>query len=222
MSKQPEKRLNSIQLYQKVVQVWHGGHHVHLLNDVIEVQLRFHKPRKGKQDSVIAGEGVQSVVRNRQQHNPDRETICQSIFNRPTKKNAHPNIILSHNFLGKSISSLQKSILDSDLVTGFPLSLQSQVPFQKLWKHAATFSDLSAHPFCGLVTITSWNGNSFCCPEGSHPANSKRTSLSCHFRSRANYPPYPKENTDSATIQKYLPTPPAALSNELMKRNIPK
>ena len=94
---------------------------MHLLNNVIEVQLGFHKPRKGKQDNVTAGEGVQSVVRNRQQHNP--ETICQSIFNRPTKKNAHPNITVSHNFPGKSISSLQKSILDSDLVTGFPLPL---------------------------------------------------------------------------------------------------
>lgn len=79
MSKQPEKRLNSIQLYQKVVQVWHGGHHVHLLNDVIEVQLGFHKPRKGKQDSVTAGEGVQSVVRNRQQHNPNRDNLSKHL-----------------------------------------------------------------------------------------------------------------------------------------------
>lgn len=82
------------------------------------------------------------------------DTICQNVDSRPTKKHTHPDIILPHGFLGKSISSLQKSILDSDLITGVPLLLQPQLPSKAL--KAFCSNKCSALQSYGLATITPW------------------------------------------------------------------
>lgn len=84
----------------------------------------------------------------------ETDTICQNVYNRPTKKYTHPDIILSHHFLGKSISSLQKSILDSDLITGVPSLLQPRLPFKVL--KAFCSNKGSAFQSYGLATITPW------------------------------------------------------------------
>lgn len=44
VAQQAKQRVHSIQLHQQMIQLRDGGDHVHLLDDVIQVQLRLHEP----------------------------------------------------------------------------------------------------------------------------------------------------------------------------------
>lgn len=44
MAEEAQQRVDSIELYQQMVEVWHCGDHVHFLDDVVQIQLRLHEP----------------------------------------------------------------------------------------------------------------------------------------------------------------------------------
>ena len=54
MAQQPQEGVDCVQFHQEVVEVGHGRDHVHLLDNVIEIQLRLHEPveKEARQSSV--------------------------------------------------------------------------------------------------------------------------------------------------------------------------
>lgn len=44
MTKESQQRVDGIKLHQQVVEVWHCGDHMHFLDNVVQIQLWFHKP----------------------------------------------------------------------------------------------------------------------------------------------------------------------------------
>lgn len=44
MAEEAQQWVDSIELHQQVVEVRHGGDHVHLLDDVVQIQLSLHEP----------------------------------------------------------------------------------------------------------------------------------------------------------------------------------
>lgn len=44
MTEEAQQRVDSIQLHQQMVEVWHCGNHMHFLDNIIQIQLRLHEP----------------------------------------------------------------------------------------------------------------------------------------------------------------------------------
>ena len=59
VAEQAQQGVHGIELHQQMVQVRHGGHHVHLLDDVVQVQLRLHEPAAQRGGE---GGGLEQVV----------------------------------------------------------------------------------------------------------------------------------------------------------------